>query len=39
MTYRKKNQLSLDKMSKLTNVSKNMLSQIERGESNPTITT
>lgn len=39
MAYRKKNQLSLDKMSKLTNVSKNMLSQIERGESNPTITT
>ncbi|WCN36199.1 helix-turn-helix domain-containing protein [Aneurinibacillus uraniidurans] len=31
--------LSLDKMSELTGVSKAMLGQIERGESNPTITT
>lgn len=31
--------LSLDKVAKLTGVSKSMLGQIERGESNPTITT
>lgn len=31
--------MSLDKMSKVTGVSKSMLGQIERGESNPTITT
>lgn len=37
--YRSKHQLSLDKMSNLTGVSKNMLSQIEKGVSNPTITT
>ncbi|MBL0376091.1 MULTISPECIES: helix-turn-helix domain-containing protein [Staphylococcus] len=38
-TYRNKHQLSLDKMANLTGVSKNMLSQIEKGASNPTITT
>ena len=38
-TYRSKHQLSLDKMANLTGVSKNMLSQIEKGTSNPTITT
>ncbi|PHK49990.1 helix-turn-helix domain-containing protein [Staphylococcus edaphicus] len=37
--YRKKHQLSLDKVSSATGVSKNMLSQIEKGHSNPTITT
>lgn len=31
--------LSLDKVAQLTGVSKSMLGQIERGESNPTITT
>jgi XRE family transcriptional regulator, regulator of sulfur utilization len=31
--------MSLDKVSELTGVSKSMLGQIERGESNPTITT
>lgn len=36
---RKERNLSLDKVSKLTGVSKSMLGQIERGESNPTITT
>ncbi|SUM35224.1 transcriptional regulator [Staphylococcus gallinarum] len=37
--YRKRHQLSLEKLSTLTGVSKNMLSQIEKGVSNPTITT
>ncbi|WP_436854268.1 helix-turn-helix domain-containing protein [Staphylococcus caeli] len=37
--YRKKHQLSLDKVASATGVSKNMLSQIEKGHSNPTITT
>ncbi len=37
--HRKKHQLSLEKVSKATGVSKNMLSQIEKGNSNPTITT
>ena len=37
--YRKKHQLSLDKVANATGVSKNMLSQIEKGQSNPTITT
>ncbi|MEO1784988.1 XRE family transcriptional regulator [Thermodesulfobium sp. 4217-1] len=31
--------LSLDKLSEITGVSKSMLGQIERGESNPTVTT
>ncbi|SCS43879.1 helix-turn-helix domain-containing protein [Staphylococcus caeli] len=37
--YRKKHHLSLDKVANATGVSKNMLSQIEKGNSNPTITT
>lgn len=37
--YRKKHNLSLDKVATATGVSKNMLSQIEKGASNPTITT
>lgn len=37
--YRKKHNLSLDKVAIATGVSKNMLSQIEKGTSNPTITT
>ncbi|MDG0843822.1 XRE family transcriptional regulator [Staphylococcus equorum] len=37
--YRKKHNLSLDKVATATGVSKNMLSQIEKGTSNPTITT
>jgi XRE family transcriptional regulator, regulator of sulfur utilization len=36
---RDKKKLSLDKVAELTGVSKSMLGQIERGESNPTITT
>lgn len=36
---RESKNMSLDKMSKATGVSKSMLGQIERGESNPTITT
>lgn len=36
---RKNRKLSLDKVSELTGVSKSMLGQIERGESNPTIQT
>lgn len=36
---REKKKLSLDKVAALTGVSKSMLGQIERGESNPTITT
>ena len=36
---REERKLSLDKMAELTGVSKSMLGQIERGESNPTITT
>jgi len=36
--YRAKQHMSLDKVSKLTGVSKTMLSQIEKAESNPTIT-
>jgi transcriptional regulator with XRE-family HTH domain len=36
---RKKRGLSLDKVSELTGVSKAMLGQIERGESNPSVTT
>lgn len=36
---RESKNMSLDKVSKMTGVSKSMLSQIERGESNPTITT
>lgn len=39
LNYRKKHQLSLDKLATMTGVSKNMLSQIEKGASNPTITT
>src|SRR5699024_8195961 len=38
-SIRKKRSLSLDKVSELTHVSKSMLGQIERGESNPTIQT
>lgn len=37
--YRKAYKLSLDKASDITGVSKTMLGQIERGDSNPTITT
>lgn len=36
---REEKKLSLDKVAELTSVSKSMLGQIERGESNPTITT
>ena len=36
---RKARNLSLDMVSELTGVSKSMLGQIERGESNPTVTT
>ncbi len=36
---REKNKLSLDNLSELTGVSKSMLGQIERGESNPTLQT
>lgn len=36
---RDENRLSLDKVAKLTGVSKSMLGQIERGEANPTIST
>lgn len=36
---RKERNLSLDKVAELTRVSKAMLGQIERGESNPTVTT
>jgi len=36
---RESKNMSLDKVSKATGVSKSMLGQIERGESNPTITT
>lgn len=36
---RKENKLSMDKLAKLSGVSKSMLAQIERGESNPTIST
>lgn len=36
---RKERNISLDKTSELTGVSKTMLGQIERGESNPTVTT
>lgn len=37
--YRRNENLSLEKLSQLTGVSKTMLNQIEKGESNPTITT
>lgn len=37
-TLRKKRALSLDELSKLSGVSKSMLSQIERAQANPTIT-
>ncbi|AEE14551.1 helix-turn-helix domain protein [Thermodesulfobium narugense DSM 14796] len=36
---REERKLSLDKLSEITGVSKSMLGQIERGESNPTVTT
>ena len=36
---REKNKLSLENLSELTGVSKSMLGQIERGESNPTLQT
>jgi transcriptional regulator with XRE-family HTH domain len=36
---REEKKLSLDKVAKLTGVSKSMLGQIERGETNPTIST
>lgn len=36
---REDRKLSLDKVAELTNISKSMLGQIERGESNPSITT
>lgn len=36
---REKRKLSLEKVSELTGISKSMLGQIERGESNPSITT
>ena len=38
-SIRLEKQLSLDEVSKLTDVSKPMLGQIERGQSSPTITT
>lgn len=38
-TIRKEKKLSLDKMAELTGVSKGMISQIEKGESSPTIAT
>ena len=38
-TIRDAKKLSLDKVATMTGVSKSMLGQIERGESNPTITT
>jgi transcriptional regulator with XRE-family HTH domain len=38
-SLREEKKLSLDKLAELTGVSKSMLGQIERGESNPTITT
>lgn len=38
-TIREGRKLSLDKLSEITGVSKSMLGQIERGESNPTVTT
>src|SRR5699024_12534377 len=37
--YRSQHQISLDKLANLTGVSNNMLRQIEKGASNPTITT
>lgn len=37
--FREEKKLSLDKVADLTGVSKSMLGQIERGESNPTINT
>ncbi|UXV36286.1 XRE family transcriptional regulator (plasmid) [Staphylococcus sp. IVB6181] len=37
--YRKAKNLSLEKISKLTNVSKTVLNKIEKGEGNPTINT
>lgn len=36
---RNERKLSLDKLADLTGISKTMLGQIERGESNPSITT
>ncbi|QJW45106.1 helix-turn-helix transcriptional regulator [bacterium BFN5] len=39
MQLRKNRKLSLDKLAALTGVSKAMLGQIERGESNPTVAT
>jgi transcriptional regulator with XRE-family HTH domain len=36
---REEKRLSLDRLAELTGVSKSMLGQIERGESNPTVTT
>ena len=36
---REQRKLSLDALAKMTNVSKSMLAQIERGDANPTITT
>ena len=36
---RSEKKLSLDKVAKMTGVSKSMLGQIERGEANPTVTT
>lgn len=38
-SIREKKKLSLDKLSELTDVSKSMIGQIERGESNPSIQT
>ncbi len=39
LRIRKDRKLSLDQTAKLTGVSKAMLGQIERGETNPTVTT
>ena len=36
---RKRKELSLEQVSALTSISKSMLSQLERGEVNPTIST
>ena len=38
-TYRKSKSYSLDKVAEMTGVSKGMLGQIERGETNPSIST
>ncbi|QIH78412.1 helix-turn-helix domain-containing protein [Macrococcoides canis] len=39
MLIRKEQQLSLEKLASITSVSRAMLNQIEKGQSNPTIST